>query len=188
MSAMPDTTLDLDTRRERLQTLLWPVGEVPQSVWAVLDGARDPAVYAALLESRLEFRCLYEGRIAPPLERVAPQLVELLPGHRLTQRLLGPAWGQAWGVFLRMEDPSNLRHHLRKLLKVKLEDGRRLLFRFYDPRVLRVFLPSCDGAQLQTVFAPGLAFVAEDIGGTSALSMSCRAGQLAVRRTPLYGE
>ena len=91
------------------------------------DCARDPAVYAALIDSRLEFRCLYSGRLPRELEMAAPQLVELLPGHRLTQRVLGEGWGRSWGVFMRIDDPSN-----------QDESGRQLLFRFYDPRVLRV--------------------------------------------------
>jgi hypothetical protein len=174
-----DVTADVvEQRRERLHALLWPPGEKPMSVWAVLDAARDPAVYAALIESRLEFRCLYEGRIPREIERVAPQLVELLPGHRLTNRLLGSAWGQAWGVFLRIEDPSNLRHHLRKLLKVRTEDGRTLLFRFYDPRVLGLFLPTCDEGQLRTFFGPVTSFVMQGERGLRGLRFALAGSRL----------
>jgi hypothetical protein len=173
MDVTPDV---VEQRRERLHALLWPPGEKPMSVWAVLDGARDPAVYAALVESRLEFRCLYEGRLPRELERVAPQLVELLPGHRLTNRLLGPAWGQAWGVFLRIEDPSNLRHHLRKLLKVRTEDGKTLLFRFYDPRVLRLTVGLFDAAQLAQWFGPVAAWICEGEGGDDVLIHSRQPG------------
>lgn len=170
----------IEQRRERITALLWPPGQKPLSVWAVLDGARDPAVYAALLESRLEFRCLYEGRLHRDLERAAPQLVELLPGHRLTQRLLGPAWGQAWGVFLRIEDASNLRHHLRKLLKVKTEDGRTLLFRWYDPRVLRVYAPTCTAAEWRQFNGPITQWLLENGDRASALTLAST-GDGAVR-------
>ncbi len=61
---------------------LWPAASRGQSVWAVLDCARSPAVYRALLESRLEFLCLYSGKLARELEVVAPHIVELLPQHR----------------------------------------------------------------------------------------------------------
>jgi len=141
-------------------------------VWAVLDCARDPAVYAALIESRLEFRCLYSGRLPRELEMAAPQLVELLPGHRLTQRVLGEGWGRSWGVFMRIDDPSNLRHHLRKFLKVKDESGRQLLFRFYDPRVLRVYLPTCTGAELKQFFGPVRRFLMEDSEARGLLEFS----------------
>jgi hypothetical protein len=46
-----------------------------------------------------------------------------------------------------------VRKHLRRLLMVKLDDGgRRLYFRFYDPRVLRAFLPTCSVRQDEEMF------------------------------------
>lgn len=181
-----DVTADVvEQRRERLHALLWPPGEKPLSVWAVLDGARDPAIYAALLESRLEFRCLYSGRIPRELERVAPQLVELMPGHRLTQRLLGSAWGCNWGVLLTTEEPEALRPHLRRWLKVQTEDGRRLLFRFYDPRVLRAWLPSCLPDELDRFFGPIERFICEGGGGRSTFEFGRAGGKLASRQLAL---
>ncbi|MFN5155310.1 MAG: DUF4123 domain-containing protein, partial [Betaproteobacteria bacterium] len=85
--------------RQQILDVLWPPGQARHaSVWAVLDCARDPAIYRLLLESRLEFLCLYSGKLPRELELVAPHIVELLPGHRLTERLLDEGWGRAWGV------------------------------------------------------------------------------------------
>lgn len=161
------------------QQALWPAAATSRacSVWAVLDCARDTAIYGALIESRLEFRSLYSGTVPRALEVNAPQLVELLPGHRLTERLLGGAWGQAWGIFLRIDDAANLRHHLRKFLKVRDEQGRRLLFRYYDPRVLRTYLPTCTPDELTQVFGPVHSFVMEDREG-ACIEFTWAAGQL----------
>lgn len=160
--------------------LLWPDGaQRAGSVWAVLDCARDPAIYRALLESRLEFRCLYSGSLPRALEMNAPHLVELFPEHRLTARLLD-AWGQSWGVFLQVNDAANLRHHLRKFLKVQDEQGRSLLFRYYDPRVLPTFLRSCDAAQLRLLFGDVVqAWLAET--GDGLLALSLQGGRLRER-------
>ncbi|MBX3635767.1 MAG: DUF4123 domain-containing protein [Rubrivivax sp.] len=157
--------------RQAVLDTLWPPGQASAaSVWAVLDCARDPAVYRLLLESRLDFLCLYSGKLPRELELVAPHIVELLPGHRVTERLLEEGWGQAWGVFARIADPTALRPHLRRLLKVQDEDGRRLLFRFYDPRVLRSYLPTCRPDELQQVFGPVAEWLAEDGEGRRLLS------------------
>ncbi len=111
-------------QRQQILQALWPAGKTqPQGVWAILDCARDPAIYLALLASRLEFRCLYSGKLPRELELVAPHLVELLPNNRLTTQWLDQGWGQSWGVLLKVADPSNLRHHLRKFLKVRDERG-----------------------------------------------------------------
>lgn len=152
-----------DEQRDQILQALWPQGEKSTlSVWAILDCARDPTIYLALLESRLEFRCLYSGTLPRALEMVAPQLVELSPANRLTRLWLADGWGQSWGVFLKVADPSNLRHHLRKFLKVRDEQGRKLLFRYYDPRVLRAFLPLAEPQQLQDLFGPIDSWLAED--------------------------
>jgi hypothetical protein len=162
-----------EMRRDAIEGVLWPLGErVGPSVWMVLDGARDPKIHHALLESRLEYRCLYSGRLPRALELAAPQLVELLPGHRLTTRLLDEGWGRSWGSLLRVSDPSNLRHHLRKLLKVRTEDGRRLLFRYYDPRVLRLYLPTCTVDELRQMFGPVSAFFTESEDGAGLLEFA----------------
>jgi hypothetical protein len=166
-----------------LHDVLWPPGVTSRpSVWAVLDCARDPAVYRALLESRLEFRCLYSGRLPAELERVAPQLVELLPGHRLVDRLLNEGWGRSWGVFVKIVDPSSLRHHLRKFLKVRDEDGKSLIFRYYDPRVLRTYLPSCRPGEVEALFGPVTAYLTEDEGAQTMTEFSHQRGQLVDRR------
>lgn len=154
---------------------LWPQGpRSTQGVWAVLDCARDPKIYLALLESGLEFRCLYSGALPRALEMVAPHLVELAPGSRLTARWLAEGWGQAWGIFLKIDDPANLRHHLRKFLKVRSDEGQRLLFRYYDPRVLRAYLPTCNPDELQQVFGPINSFLAEGTTANGLLEFSLR--------------
>ena len=50
---------------------------------------------------------------------------------------------------------------LRKLCR----DGTPLYFRYYDPRVLRIFLPTCSAAQLKQMFGPVDAFLAESDAG-----------------------
>ena len=47
----------------------------------------------------------------------------------------------------------DLRSHLRRFLIVLDEDtGKKLYFRFYDPRVLRAFLPTCSKIQVADMF------------------------------------
>lgn len=173
-------------QREQILQALWPEGAKSKlGVWAILDCARDPKIYLALLESKLEFRCLYSGKLPRELEMVAPHLVELLPNSRLTQRWLDEGWGQSWGVLLRIDDAANLRHHLRKFLKVRTEDGRTLHFRYYDPRVLRAYLPTCLPGELKQLFGPIGAWLMEGEVGDSILEFAIRSDRLMTRRTEL---
>jgi hypothetical protein len=150
--------------QQPLLDLIWPQGAASPSTWAVFDCARDPAIYRMLLGSRLELRCLYSGTVPRELEVVAPHLVELPPGHRLARQWIDEGLCRSWGVVLRTSDPANLRHQLRKLLKVHGPDGRKLLFRWYDPRVLRAFLPTADAVQLAAFFGDITAWICEDEG------------------------
>lgn len=146
---------------ERVQERLWPRGNDAYS-WALLDGARDRRVQPAVQSSGLAYRCLYTGDLPPELARVAPWLVRLSRDAPLTRELVEDAWGHSWGVFLRAPVGLDALHrHLRRLLRVKTEQGRTMLFRYYDPRVLRVFLPTCTAAEVEQVFGPVASFVLE---------------------------
>jgi hypothetical protein len=80
------------------------------------------------------------------------------------------SWGQSWGVFLRAPVSfRDARRHLRRLLRAELDDGQRVLFRFYDPRVLRAYLPTCTGDEAAQVFGPAAHYVVEGRRGESAL-------------------
>jgi len=60
-------------------------------------------------------------------------------------------------VFLRTETGiEQLRKHLRGFLRVRDEAGRRLIFRYYDPRVLRVYLPLAGPSNWRPFRAGGL--------------------------------
>ena len=145
---MPNGYLD------KIQARLWPSGS-GANVWAILDCARDRRIYGSILNSYQNYCCLYAGALAPEIEVVAPHLVQLDRNDRLTNELLTAGWGSSWGIFLRCDTSmEKLRRHLRTLLTVKDEAGSRLLFRYYDPRVLRVYLPTCVTDELRAVCGP----------------------------------
>jgi hypothetical protein len=171
---------------DRLIEALWPSDQPPgPSVWAILDSARDERVYSALQSSRLEYVSLYAGKLPDALQRAAPYLIELAPSYTFTRPLLKMGWGNSWGVFLRVKDTRNLRHHLRGFLRVRGESGRTLVFRYYDPRVLRVYLPTCEKSELATVFGPIGSFLVEGDRGESLIEFEFDGQRLRERRTSL---
>ena len=149
--------------RSRVLETLWPTRMSPWTkVCAVLDCARDEQIFPAVERCQLDKSCLYAGRIPWVLQRAAPHLIVLNPEDRFTQFLLETGWGHAWGIFLRTEIPlMDVRRHLRTLLRVKDQSGRSLIFRWYDPRVLRVYLPTCLRGELHAVFGPVAAYYCE---------------------------
>ena len=140
----------------KLLEAFWPA-DLPTrvNVWAVLDGARDRRIFSAVDRTSQDKCCLYAGDLPWQLEMAAPYLVQLERDDWFTHYLLEHGWGNSWGIFFRSETSlKNLRHHLRGFLRVRDEANHRLLFRYYDPRVLRVYLPTCRRAELETMFGP----------------------------------
>ena len=143
-------------------------GEVPLGVYAILDGARDEVIYQKLVNSDIENMCLFRGEKAIELATVAPYLISLEREDSLTQWLLNNGWGKSWGIFAQSSAPmKDLHRHFRRFLMVYDPEGKPLYFRYYDPRVLRVYLPTCNADELRTVFGPVSAYVVEgDTPGT----------------------
>ena len=154
-------------------------------MWAILDCARDERIYSALRNSRLDYLCLYSGHLPHEVQAAAPYLVEVAPTYTFTPKLIEMGWGRSWGVFLRIQDSSNLRHHLRGFLRVRDESGNILFFRYYDPRVLRVYLPTCRADELRTVFGPIGAYLVEGEDGESLIEFEFDGDRLHERRIVL---
>lgn len=165
----------------RIEEILWPEGP-KQNIWMILDGARSIEIFRMLLACHLEYSCLYSGTLTPDLEMAAPYLVQLDHGYKDTHQFIQRAWGNSWGVLLRSETSlKKLRRHLREFLVVRDERGNRLLFRYYDPRVLRVYLPTCTTSELRTVFGPIECFWTESEIGYEMLVFNLHERQLERR-------
>jgi len=144
---------------------LWWLDEEkePPRVYALLDAARDESIYPKIVNSGLESTCLYRGEKARELAWVAPYLVELQREDPFTEWVVENGWGKSWGVFAGSPATLNeLKRHFRTFIMVYDENGSSLYFRYYDPRVLRVYLPTCNAKELGIVFGPVQHYVFED--------------------------
>lgn len=147
------------TPQDRLLTLL---RSDLQPLFAILDAARDIRILALLLHYKEECQSLYEGTEGATLAQVAPYLVRLAKDSRLLDALVKEGWGKSWGVYLTSaSDLLEVRRHLRHFLQVRLPDGEQVYFRFYDPRVMRVFLPTCTAEETVQFFGPIKRYVME---------------------------
>jgi hypothetical protein len=111
-------------------------------VYGIVDTAQDACLYDLVLTCA-ERACLFAGELQPPLGRVAPYLVRLTSGARLTQEWQHEGWGKSWGIVLvSSRSLEELRQHFRRFLQALLPSGEVVLFRFYDPRVFRTYFPT----------------------------------------------
>lgn len=164
-----------------LKHSIWPADAVrPVRIYAVLDCARDPVIFDLAARSYREKSSLFAGKLDPDLERAAPCLLELQASDGITDEILLRGWENAWCVLLQNEGSfHSVRRHLRALLRVRTEDGRFLLFRFYDPRVLNAFLPTCTGEELAVLFGESItAWLSCSSGPTRLNTFTLQDGEL----------
>jgi hypothetical protein len=91
------------------------------------------------------------------MSRVGPYLVRIKCTSRYPEYL--KIWteelGSNTGVLLLSSSwPQAIRSHLRSIFKVQDERGHKYYFRFYDPRVLRTYLPTCTARECREFFGP----------------------------------
>lgn len=126
-----------------------------EQLYAVLDAARHPsALLEYTREQGLPSYSLFSGRLARRLDHVAPFLVAAGtdPGFLL---LWEEHFGENYGVLLLSgAPPGELWRHLRSVFISSDEDGNEFFFRFYDPRVLGLFLPTCTLHDLSAFLGP----------------------------------
>lgn len=135
----------------------------PDRLYTLLDAARDPLVLARLAGAPEQYQSLYEGPQEEAMAAFGPFLVALPAGSPFLEVLVRDGWGRSWGVFLTCPlDFAEVRKHLRRFLMVKLPYGRRAYFRFYDPRVLRAFVPTLNAQETADFFGPIGCYLMED--------------------------
>ena len=146
---------------------------------------RDPMVLALLFQAKDRWQSLYEGIEGERLAAAAPYLVQLPNGSPLLETLARDAWGHSWGVYLTCDQPFEaVRKHLRHFLLVTDEEGEELYFRYYDPRVPRVYLPTCTRQEVREFFGPIREFLMEGEDPTTLLIFGGSACHQARRGPP----
>ncbi|WP_437498388.1 DUF4123 domain-containing protein [Sorangium sp. So ce1099] len=167
------------------QEVLAALQAEPAPLFAVLDAARTLRVIEVLRESVEEYRSLYEGIKGEALAMQAPYLVRLPSGSRLLEQLVLEGWGKRWGIYLTCRRPfDEVRRQLRRITMVHNDQtGERMYFRFYDPRMLRLFLPTCGMRQKEQIFGEIEAFLVAGRDG-ELLRLTAREAPAALTRAP----
>jgi len=144
-----------------------------EGLFGVVDGAQDLALaFEAKCQYGWEIVNLFEGPMANAAASVAPYIV---PIHSDSGYLQNWArhWGRNAGILLTTAAaPEPLRAHLRRIFIAQDEQNQQYFFRYYDPRVLCTYLPTCTASELAVFFGPIRSLLAEDPTGESLLCFS----------------
>ena len=149
-----------------IQEQLWQTNEkgIEPTVYAILGGAIDKQIEKIIRLGSLKNACLIDGKLSYEMAVVAPYMVRLEKDHPQTIEILQKGWGNSWGIFAITYPPAtliNIRHNFKKIAMVTLPDEKRAYFRYYDPRVMRPYLPTCTIDEANQVFGHISEFVVE---------------------------
>lgn len=123
------------------------------NMFVILDGATVNGLLDKLYQWRPAHVCLFRGKLTADMAEVAPYLVRLEENHPFSEWVIKNSSGRHWGVFFSsMFDERKLRRKFRNMLDAMLPDGRKVMFRYYDPRIFNVYLSSCKISELEAMF------------------------------------
>jgi hypothetical protein len=139
------------------------VAKAPGTWYAILDACDAPNVLAfvdSLSQSQDSnpksdrlVQSMYSGKAAQQYRAIAPYLFTLTP--ELLDWIVADLAGQPWGFLFHAElDFKSARKHFRNFVTVLDPQGEKMLFRFYDPRVLKMFVESATEQENQAFFGP----------------------------------
>ncbi len=177
----PNTAANVSPLPARLLRLLTP----GHTLYALADAAREATAPHRARRAGLACESLFSGELGEMVASVAPHLIAVEPGGPFFAWWCGE-WGRSIGVLLESSaPPAEVRKHFRTLTIVRDPQRRRHFFRFYDPRVLRTFLPVCEPAELQRCFGPVRSFFCEGPGPASLLHYRlARDNTLSITKSP----
>ena len=177
------------TLQAALSSLLFDKSKIGGGqLFILVDMARDERIYSQLIRfaDAIHARSLYQGDLGERLAHVSPYLLSLREDQPGSRWFAGAGFGQSWGLFITTPVGfDELRRHLRKFNIVYRENGTPLVFRYYDPRVLRRFLPTCTSGELRRFFGPIESFLTETEEADALFRFTLRGGELLQTRLPV---
>lgn len=142
--------------------------------YLLLDGAQIDDLMHILyqLEPAPEFHRLYDGTRYAELAEVGPVLIATDHNSFLTQHFK-KHWSTTAGVTLNSRAPADeLIQHLTSLVHVSVNGGVSVLFRYYDPRILYLWLTDMCDRQRNSILGPVEQFQLWAQGGWYGFSRS----------------
>ncbi|MHC5109563.1 MAG: DUF4123 domain-containing protein [Planctomycetota bacterium] len=178
---------------QSLHPVIRHVARTGDHLYGVADAARDKDLaYSAPAEFGRTIDWLFYPDAARHMLPVAPYLVPIeiqskypFKGCEHFDRWASHVGNSAGILLLTRVDKETLLKHLRYVFHAQAEDGHRYYFRFYDPRVLRDFLPSCSEREFIEFLGPSSCVLYESENGQAMHLARLRRDGVEIDERPL---
>lgn len=147
-------TIDRETAHQVLDAIHAHL-QTGSDLYMIIDAAQDSRIYPTIRAAKRTFSCLYDGWSTPePLKSVAPYMLKVRKADEFTLWCLMEGFKKSWLLFFAAPEKTldDMRLHFKRLSFVKSSQGKKMLFRYYDPRVLRTYIPTCTTEERQFIF------------------------------------
>lgn len=132
------------------------------NLFGFVDSGWNEDALRYLLTCNATYKSLFHGTVDVKSFGKSGFIVECKKDDSLFHWMTTEAWGKSCCVFFTSRSLlDNLLKHFQKFNRVYLEDDEVVFFRYYDPRVLRVYLPTCNRKEVETFFGEVITFFAE---------------------------
>ncbi|WP_339437858.1 DUF4123 domain-containing protein [Pseudomonas sp. EA_15y_Pfl1_P104] len=124
--------------------------------YLLLDGAQIDNLSERLLYQgeNTKFQSLYQHTAYNKLADIGPILVPVSPSSPLAH-IFALAWSATAGIWLESEAGEDVVfQHLRSLIHARVEGDATVLFRYYDPRIMRLWLTGLEPQARDRLMGP----------------------------------
>lgn len=138
--------------------LLNQAGKEGCDLFGIFDSARNVDFIKNLVPGDVKYRSLFQGTMFEQSSVLSGYLVECKKESPLFRWMTTKAWSKGCCIYLTsMSSFDELFSHFQKFNRVRMENDKVVLFRYYDPEVLRAWLPGCSRIELDTFYGETVA-------------------------------
>lgn len=130
----------------------------PNHLYAIIDCSRRGGIFQWLKSSKLTKESLFSGNTQIMMEEIAPYLIQYKQeDFHLWSELLDQYWATSSLFFISSyRNSDQLRLQLKKCFIAETPTGKEALFRFFDPRAWRSFLPMATSQQVDYIYGDAI--------------------------------
>ncbi|PUA26720.1 MAG: hypothetical protein B0W54_23580 [Cellvibrio sp. 79] len=140
---------------EQWINFLKTISNSEEHLYMIIDCAHDTRILPALAKSLNSRCCLFnEENVSETIKAVAPFLVKIKNIDEFVSWCISEGMHRHWMIFFTSADQhvSDLRLHFKHFSLAHTPDGKQYFFRYYDARVLPVFITSCEQRERDDFF------------------------------------
>ncbi|MET0357765.1 MAG: DUF4123 domain-containing protein [Cellvibrio sp.] len=119
-----------------------------QWLYMLIDAAHDARIFPALEKSWHTRACLFsEDQVSSAIKSAAPFLVKIKKIDEFMVWCMQEGFNKHWMIFFTSPEihVSEIKLHFKRFSQAYGPDGKQYFFRYYDPRVLPIFLAAAGG-------------------------------------------